>query len=332
MSHGFTLIHRARRLRRNQPLRDLVRETSLAPRNFIQPLFLQEGKKLKSEISSLPGQFRLSLDLILKEIESLAKLGIPGIALFPVIETNLKDKKATESKNPGGLYPRAIREIKNEFPDMLVFSDVAMDPYSSDGHDGLVSKGAILNDDTLPILAEMALCQAAAGSDFIAPSDMMDGRIGYLRDALDDHGFSHVGILSYSAKYASSFYGPFRSALNSQPKASSQVPSHKKSYQMDPANRKEATKEAQMDIDEGADIIMVKPAMAYLDIISDLKKLSDVPVAAYQVSGEYAMIMAAAEKGWLSEEEAFMESLISIKRAGADIILSYYAKKACGLF
>lgn len=319
---SIELVGRPRRNRVSASIRALVRETVLTPADFILPLFVMEGKNKREAITSMPGVFRLSRDLAVAEARRAHKLGIPAVALFPVIADKLKDKHATESKNPDGLLQRTIRDLKNAVPGLTVITDVAMDPYSSDGHDGLVKNGRILNDETLPILAEMALVQATAGADIVAPSDMMDGRVGYLRAALDAFGYTDTGILAYSAKYASSFYGPFREALDSAPKKGD-----KKTYQMDPANRREALREAQLDVEEGADIVMVKPAGAYLDIISDLKEWSPVPVAAYQVSGEYAMIHAAGKLGWLDADTALMEATVAIKRAGADMILSYGAVK-----
>lgn len=274
----------------------------------------------------MPGVKRYSRDLIVQKVREAAGLSIPAVALFPALEDQFKDKIATESANPEGLLQKTIRDIKDAVPEMLVISDVAMDPYSSDGHDGLVEDGKILNDETLEILADMAVAQADAGADIVAPSDMMDGRIGVIRKALDENGYQDVNILSYAAKYASSFYGPFRDALDSAPRGGD-----KKTYQMDPANKREALREVRLDLEEGADMVMVKPALAYLDIIQKVKEISEVPVAAYQVSGEYAMIKAASEKGWLTEQEAFMESLLSIKRAGADMILTYYAAEAAKL-
>jgi porphobilinogen synthase len=318
------LNERPRRNRKTENLRALVRETQLNPHDFIWPVFVCEGKNEKQEIKSLPGVYRYSVDCLIEEAKRAHAIGIPALALFPAIDPSKKDKFALESKNPNGLLQRTIKSIKDTVPNLLLITDVAMDPYSSDGHDGLYEKGEILNDPSLEILAQMALVQAAAGADIVAPSDMMDGRVGFLRKALDENSFSEVGILSYTAKYCSAFYGPFRDALSSAPKLGD-----KKTYQMDPANRREALREARLDAAEGADILMVKPALPYLDIISDLKKFSTLPIAAYQVSGEYAMIKAAAEKGMLDERRAFQESLISIKRAGADIILSYYA---CDLF
>jgi porphobilinogen synthase len=316
------MVGRPRRNRVSASLRALVRETVLTPSDFILPLFVMEGSKKREAIASMPGVFRLSRDLAVAEARRAYKLGIPAVALFPVIADRLKDKRATESKNPDGLLMRVIKDLKSAVPGLTVITDVAMDPYSSDGHDGLVKSGRILNDETLPILAEMALVQATAGADIVAPSDMMDGRVGYLRAALDGFGYTDTGILAYSAKYASSFYGPFREALDSAPKKGD-----KKTYQMDPANRREALREAQLDVEEGADMVMVKPAGAYLDIIADLKEWSPVPVAAYQVSGEYAMIQAAGKLGWLDADAALMEATLAIKRAGADMILTYGAVK-----
>lgn len=313
---------RPRRNRVNSEIRALVRETTLSPSDFILPIFLCEGSGQNQPIKSLKGVSRLSVDLAIKKIQESCKLGIKAFALFPAISADKKDPIASESCNQNGLLLQGIAKIKSQVPEAFLVTDVAMDPYSSDGHDGLVKDGKILNDETLPILAAMAVAQAKAGADMVAPSDMMDGRVGFIREALDEAGFKEVGILSYTAKYASSFYGPFRDALDSAPKHGD-----KKTYQMDPANRREALREATLDVSEGADILMVKPALAYLDIISDLKQNSNLPIAAYQVSGEYAMIMAAAEQGFINEHAAFVETLTSIKRAGADIILSYYADK-----
>jgi porphobilinogen synthase len=301
-------------------MRALIRETILSPSDFILPLFVMEGKKDKVPIRSMPGIFRLSRDLIVAEARRAHKLGIPAVALFPVITEKKKDQQAAESKNPDGLLQKTVRDLKSAVPEITVITDVAMDPYSSDGHDGLVRNGKILNDETLPILAAMAMAQARAGADMVAPSDMMDGRIGYIRKALDEAGFAETGILAYSAKYASSFYGPFREALNSAPKHGD-----KKTYQMDPANRREALREVRLDVAEGADMVMVKPALPYLDIISGIKAAVDVPVAAYHVSGEYAMVKAAGRLGWLDADKAMMESVLSIRRAGADAILTYAA-------
>lgn len=315
------MLQRPRRNRKSAAIRDLVRETQVTTNDFIYPLFLVDGKGIKTEVKSMPGNYRWSLDLLLKEIEECVNLGIKSFDLFPAVEDNLKDKYATYSYNEKNFYLKAIHEIKKQFPEIALMSDVAMDPYSSDGHDGLVEDGKILNDETLDILARMALAQAEAGIDIIGPSDMMDGRIGYIREELDDAGFEEVSIMSYSAKYASAFYGPFRDALDSAPKGGD-----KKTYQMDPANKYEALIEASLDVDEGADFLMVKPALSYLDVIHLLKKEFEQPIAAYNVSGECAMIHAAAQNGWLNYEDTMYEVLTSIKRAGADIILTYFAK------
>lgn len=313
---------RPRRNRASQAVRDLSQETFVTGNDLIFPLFLLEGQNKKTEVASMPGIFRLSLDLMLKEIEECLKLGIKGFDIFPVVEESYKDKMASKSYNESFFYLQALKTIKQEFPEALIITDVAMDPYSSDGHDGVVEDGKILNDETLEVLGKMAVAQAQTGIDMIGPSDMMDGRVGYIRDMLDDVGFSNVGIMSYTAKYASAFYGPFRDALDSAPKFGD-----KKTYQMNPANRKEAMIEAELDYIEGADVLMVKPALAYLDIISDLKANYDLPIAAYNVSGEYSMIKAAGLKGWLDADRIRDESLLSIKRAGADMILTYFAKE-----
>ncbi|MEO1655979.1 MAG: porphobilinogen synthase [Bacteroidota bacterium] len=286
------------------------------------PVFIIEGENKKEAIPSMPGIYRYSLDLLLEEIAECQELGIQIFAPFPSIPDGLKDEQASQSWNEEGLYLRAIREIKGKFSQVCLVTDVAMDPYSSAGHDGLVEDGKILNDETLEILARMAVAQAEAGADIVAPSDMMDGRVGYIRDELDTAGFSEVSILAYSAKYASAFYGPFRDALDSAPKFGD-----KKTYQMNPANVREALLEAELDYEEGADLMMVKPALPYLDIIHLLKTHFEIPIAAYQVSGEYAMIKAAAQNGWLDGEQTMQESLMSIKRAGADIVLTYFAKE-----
>jgi porphobilinogen synthase len=314
------MLSRPRRNRKSKALRNLVRENSLTPYDFIYPIFIVDGKNQKQPIPALPGQFRYSVDELLKVCKDVHDLEIPGIVLFPKIDDTLKDSEATEALNKNGLVPRAVRAIKKEFPDLVVFTDIALDPFSSDGHDGLVRDGEILNDETLAVLATMALVHAEAGADFVAPSDMMDGRVKNIRHALDKGNFKNVGILSYTAKYASSFYGPFRSALDSAPRAGD-----KKTYQMDPANSREALRELKLDLSEGADIVMVKPALPYLDIIHLFKQHSTLPIAAYNVSGEYAMIKAAGEKAWIDEKSARDESLLSIKRAGADIIFSYFA-------
>jgi len=319
-------MRRPRRNRASAAIRDLAQETTLTANDFIFPLFLLEGRNKQTEVDSMPGISRLSEDLMLKEIESCLKLGIKGFDVFPVVDESHKDKYATNSHEPGFFYLRSLRKIKEEFPEALIITDVAMDPYSSDGHDGIVEDGRILNDETLDILGKMALAQAETGVDMIGPSDMMDFRVGYIRNILDDNGFTDTGIMSYTAKYASAFYGPFRDALDSAPKFGD-----KKTYQMNPANSDEAILEAELDFNEGADVMMVKPALAYLDIIQRLKANFNIPVAAYNVSGEYAMIKAANEKGWLDGKKTMMESLLSIKRAGADMILTYFAKEASEL-
>ncbi|MFT5388259.1 MAG: porphobilinogen synthase [Candidatus Omnitrophota bacterium] len=326
MKKNINLTQRPRRNRQNEAIRSLVSETDFHVGELVMPLFVIEGTQQRIAVTSMPGIDRLSVDLLVKEVEELYDLGINAVALFPSLPDNLKDKNATESKNIKGLLQTAVRAIKESTADICVITDVAMDPYSSDGHDGLVEGEEIVNDATLPILAEMAVAQAKAGADIVAPSDMMDGRVGYIRQALDDAGFTHVGILAYSAKYCSAFYGPFRDALDSKPKAGD-----KKTYQMDPANIREALREVQLDIEEGADMVMVKPALPYLDVIRVVREMTDVPVVAYNVSGEYSMICAAAQNGWLDREECMMESLTSIKRAGADIIFTYFAKDVAKL-
>jgi porphobilinogen synthase len=316
------MLQRPRRNRKSEVIRQMVQETHVSAANLIFPLFIVEGNNQKTEVASMPGIFRYSIDNLLREVESCMKLGLNAFDLFPNISEELKDKYATESHREEGLYLRAIREVKNNFPEACVVTDVAMDPYSSDGHDGIVENGEILNDETLEVLGRMALAQAYAGADIIAPSDMMDGRVGYIRRTLDDAGFKHVSIMSYSAKYASAFYGPFRDALNSAPKFGD-----KKSYQMNPANQREALIEARLDEAEGADFLMVKPALAYLDVIKLIKDNTELPVAAYNVSGEYAMLKAAVQKGWLNEQRSVTEVLTSIRRAGATAILTYHAKE-----
>lgn len=313
---------RPRRNRKSAAVRALVEETQLTINDFIYPLFLIEGSNKKEEIPSMPGIFRYSLDSLIDEISECVHLGIKGFCIFPSLGDDKKDKYATEGYNQNGLYITALKQIKSKFPDIALMTDIAMDPYSSDGHDGIVENGEILNDETLEILGKMALAQAEAGADILGPSDMMDGRVGYIRQVLDDAGFKHVSIMSYTAKYASAFYGPFRDALDSAPKFGD-----KKTYQMNPANTKEALIEADLDIAEGADMIMVKPALAYLDIIKSLNDHYDIPITAYNVSGEYAMIKAAAQNGWLDGEKIMLESLLSMKRAGASIILTYFAKE-----
>ena len=302
----------------------MVQENHLTSNDLLFPLFLLPGTNQKEEISSMPGIFRYSLDLLLKEIEVCLKLGIPSFAVFPCLPESIKDKYATESWNDKSLYIQSLKIIKETFPEAVIMTDVAMDPYSSDGHDGIVENGKILNDETLEILGKMALAQARTGVDIIGPSDMMDGRVGYIRDVLDQNGFTEVSIMAYTAKYASAYYGPFRDALDSAPKFGD-----KKTYQMNPANSNEALIEGELDEQEGADFLMVKPALAYLDIIRDLKSNFNTPIAAYNVSGEYAMVKAAVEKGWLDNDQVIQETLLSMKRAGADIILTYFAKEVC---
>lgn len=299
----------------------MVRETKVENSNLVYPLFLVDGKNKKSEVKSLPRNFRWSTDKVLGEIESCMKLGLKSFILFPSIDEKLKDKTASHSYSSKNYYLKTISEIKKRFPEACLISDVAMDPYSSDGHDGYYEKGKILNDKTLPILAKMALAQAEAGIDIIGPSDMMDGRVGFIREALDKNGFVDTSIMSYTAKYASAFYGPFRDALDSAPKKGD-----KKTYQMDPANKSEAVREAFLDESEGADFLMVKPALNYLDVIHVLKTNFELPIAAYHVSGECAMLIAACQNGWLDYNKAMPETLLSIKRAGADVILTYFAK------
>lgn len=316
------MLQRPRRNRKSEVIRQMVQETHVSATNLIFPLFIVEGENQKSEVASMPGIYRYSIDNLLREVESCMNLGLKAFDLFPNISEELKDKYATESHREEGLYLRAIREVKKHFPEACVITDVAMDPYSSDGHDGIVENGHILNDETLDILGKMSLAQAQAGADIIAPSDMMDGRVGYIRNILDDNGFSNVSIMSYSAKYASAFYGPFRDALNSAPKFGD-----KKTYQMNPANQREALIESRLDEEEGADFLMVKPALAYLDVIKLIKDDTELPVAAYNVSGEYAMLKAAVQKGWLNEQRAVTEVLTSIRRAGATAILTYHAKE-----
>ena len=319
-------IKRNRRLRSNESIRSLVRETIITPNDFLVPLFVVEGKGVKDEIPSMPNYFRFSLDTLEAEVKLLWSLGLKSVLVFVKVADSLKDNKGAEALNSDGLMQRAVKTIKNICPEMLVITDVALDPYSIYGHDGIVENGIIQNDDTVEILTGMSLSHIEAGADFVAPSDMMDGRILSIREAFEDDGYVDAGIMSYSAKYASSFYGPFRDALDSAPVDSKNIPKDKKTYQMDYANRFEALRETEMDIDEGADIVMVKPGLAYLDILREIKNEFDVPVAAYQVSGEYAMIKAASEKGWLNHDQAMLETTMAFKRAGADIIASYFAK------
>lgn len=319
-------LRRNRRLRTTEAVRSLVRETLVSPHDFIVPLFVTEGQNIREEIPSMPNYFRLSLDQLGPEIKELWKLGLKSVLLFVKVPDSLKDNKGTEALNPNGLMQRAIKTVKNAEPGMLVMTDVALDPFSSYGHDGIIENGQIANDITSAVLAEMSVSHAQAGADFVAPSDMMDGRIVSIREALEDAGFINTGIMSYSAKYASAHYGPFRDALDSAPVDLQNIPKDKKTYQMDYHNRIEAIRETQMDIDEGADIVMVKPGIAYLDIVREVKNAVDVPVAVYQVSGEYAMIKAASERGWLDHDAVMMEQVTAIKRAGADLIASYFAK------
>jgi porphobilinogen synthase len=312
---------RPRRNRKSAAIRNLVEETNLGPQHLIYPIFLKDGKNIKEEVSSLPNNYRWSLDRLLPEIEECINLGVQTFDIFPCVDEALKDKIASYSYAEDNFYLEAIRQIKARFPESVLMSDVAMDPYSFDGHDGYVENGKIINDTTLPILAKMSLAQAQAGIDIIGPSDMMDGRVGVIREALDQNGFSDVSIMSYTAKYASAFYGPFRDALNSAPKSGD-----KKTYQMNPANKREALLEAQLDFDEGADMLMVKPALCYLDVIHMLRENFPIPITAYNVSGECSMVYAAAKSGYLNYDLAVYEILLSIRRAGADGILTYFAK------
>jgi len=317
------LQRRNRILRQSSAIRSLVAETQLTPNDFIVPLFIDEGENIHTEIASMPNYYRNSLDVTVKEVKELWRMGLKCVLLFVKAKDETKDNKGTEAINPNGLMQRSIRAIKEACPDMLVMTDVALDPFSSYGHDGIVENGEIVNDATVEVLAQMSVSHAEAGADFVAPSDMMDGRIAAIRQALEQSNYSKVGIMAYSAKYASCFYGPFRDALDSAPGFGD-----KKTYQMDYANRLEAVKETIMDVEEGADIVMVKPALSYLDIIREVKNAVDVPVSCYNISGEYAMIKAAAKMGWINEEKAILESLTSMKRAGADLIATYFAKDA----
>jgi porphobilinogen synthase len=318
--------NRNRRLRKSPAIRDLVRENELTTNDLMLPIFIAEGSQIKELIPSMPGCYRLSLDLLLEELKSVSDLGIKALLLFVKVDDALKDNKGTAAIAPDGLMQRAVKTIKDAFPDLLIMTDVALDPYSSYGHDGIVEAGNILNDPTVEVLSQMALSHAQAGADFVAPSDMMDGRILKIRTVLEEAGFVNTGIMSYSAKYASGFYGPFRDALESAPGFGD-----KKTYQMDTANRLEAVTEVLADIEEGADIVMVKPGLAYLDIIREIRENVQAPVAAYQVSGEYAMLKAAAEKGWLDHDTVMMEQLLAFKRAGANFIATYHAKEAAEL-
>lgn len=324
-------LQRNRRLRLNGAIRDMVRETRLSPEDFLVPLFVVEGTGIREEIPSMPGYFRLGLDQLKKEAKELWGMGLRAVLLFVKVPDTLKDNAGKEALNPDGLMQRAVAAVKEACPQMWVMTDVALDPYSSYGHDGIVEGGVVLNDATAEVLGAMSVAHARAGADMVAPSDMMDGRVLKIREALDAGGFEHTGIMSYSAKYASAFYGPFRDALDSAPVDAAEVPSDKKTYQMDPGNRREALKETGADILEGADIVMVKPGLCYLDIVRDLREAFEVPLAVYQVSGEYAMLKAAAEKGWLDHDAVMMEQLLSIKRAGADLIASYFAREAVAL-
>ncbi len=324
---SLNLNRRPRRNRKSAVVRDLVRETELSVRDLVYPVFIMEGENREEPIPSMPGMTRKTVDVLLKEVEECVAMGVRAFAPFPSIDESKKDRTGSESFNPEGLVPTCVRKLKEKFPEIVVMTDVALDPFNIDGHDGIVSSdGKILNDETVEVLCKMALCHARAGADFVCPSDMMDGRIGAIREALDAEGFTETSIMAYSAKYASAFYGPFRDALESAPKAGD-----KKTYQMDPANCKEALCEVALDIEEGADIVMVKPAGYYLDVLREVADFSEVPVAAYQVSGEYAMLCAAFENGWLDRNRIVIESLLSIKRAGAKMIWTYFAKEAARL-
>lgn len=327
-------LQRGRRLRVNESIRSLVRETTLSPSDFMFPMFIAEGENYKVEIPSMPGIYRRSIDLTVAEVKELFALGIRAVNIYVKVDESLKDNTGKEAWNPNGLMQRAIKAIKMACPEMIVMPDVALDPYSIYGHDGIIENGDVANDATNEALVKMAVSHAQAGADFVAPSDMMDGRVLRLRQGLDAAGFPNVGIMSYSAKYASAFYGPFRDALDSAPKEADvdaepvEVPKDKKTYQMDYANRIEAIKEALMDVEEGADMVMVKPGIAYLDIVREVKNAVNVPVTVFHVSGEYAMIKAASERGWLDHDKIMMEQLMCIKRAGASLISTYFAKEA----
>lgn len=326
------MLRRPRRNRRSAAIRGLATETHLTPHHLVQPIFLSDGQNIRQEVSSLPGTYRLSIDQVLPEIEACMDLGIQSFIMFPAVPDERKDKTGTYGYHADNFYLKAAAEIKKHFPSCCLISDVAMDPYSSDGHDGLVRDGRILNDETLPILGKMAIAQAEAGFDVLGPSDMMDGRIGYMREALDEQGLTETGIMAYTAKYASAFYGPFRDALDSAPREDEDIPKDKKTYQMNPANQREALIEAELDTAEGADFLMVKPALNYLDVISLLNQHSELPIAAYHVSGECAMLLAASQNGWLDYEKAMPETLLSIHRAGADVIITYFAKDYAALY
>ena len=314
-------LNRNRRLRVNETLRGLIRETVITPNDFLVPLFVIEGQNKKEEIQSMPNYFKMSIDVLLKEVETLYSLGLKSVLLFAQVDEKLKDNYGSEAINKDGLMQRAIKSIKDKYPSLLVMSDVALDPYSSNGHDGVVENGLIVNDITNDILSKMSLTHIEAGADFVAPSDMMDGRVKAIRTLFEKEGYHNAGIMSYSAKYASCFYGPFRDALDSKPGFGD-----KKTYQMDIGNRNEAMNEVKLDIQEGADIVMIKPGISYLDIIRDIKNNFNIPISAYQVSGEYAMIKSAAKNGWLNEDQAILETSIAFKRAGANFIASYFAK------
>lgn len=322
----MNLLRRNRRLRVNDTIRALVRETTVTPNDFIVPLFVVEGKGVKEEIPSMPDYYRYSLDILAKEVKELWSLGIKSVLLFVKVPDNLKDNQGTEALNPEGLMQRAAKTVKEATPQMLVMTDVALDPYSIYGHDGIIKDGVVLNDETVSVLAQMSLSHIQAGADWVAPSDMMDGRIEEIRRVLDENNYKNAGIMAYSAKYASALYGPFRDALDSAPVDMQDIPKDKKTYQMDFANRIEALKEVAMDVAEGADMVMVKPGIVYLDVVREVKNAVQVPVSVYQVSGEYAMIKAAAQRGWLDHDAIMLEQIYAIKRAGADLIASYFAK------
>ena len=326
MQQGQFPYIRPRRLRNSEAIRKMAAEHRLQPSDFIAPLFVMEGENRKEEIPSMPDYYRYTLDRLNEEIEEIHEAGIRSVLVFVKVPDDKKDNRGTEALNPEGLMPRSVRMIKEQVPELLVMTDIALDPYSSYGHDGIVEDGEILNDESVEVLSRMSVSHADAGVDFVAPSDMMDGRIGAIREALDEAGYKHTGIMAYSAKYASSYYGPFRDALDSAPGFGD-----KKTYQMDPANVREAVKEARLDEQEGADIVMVKPGLPYLDVVRAVKEAVQVPVSVYNVSGEYAMLKAAAANGWLNEEEAMMEALLGFKRAGADLIATYFAKAASNL-
>ncbi|MDY3521681.1 porphobilinogen synthase [Riemerella anatipestifer] len=325
------IYSRNRRLRRNDSLRSLVRESHLSASDFVMPMFVMEGEKKQEAISSMPGIYRRSIDLTVEECKELFALGVKAVNIYMKVSDHLKDNAGTEAWNPNGLMQNTIRAIKEAVPEMVVMPDVALDPYSIYGHDGIVTNGEVDNDATVEALVKMSISQAEAGADIVAPSDMMDGRVMAIREGLEENGFHNVGILSYAAKYASSFYGPFRSALDSAPKETVNIPKDKKTYQMDFHNTREAINEVIKDVEEGADIIMIKPGMPYLDIVSKVKELIDIPIAVYQVSGEYAMLKAASQNGWLDNDKVLIESLTCFKRAGADMIFTYAAKEAAML-